>query len=219
MNPDERLHSDAQLLEALLEGRASEGDSAARELFARRPDWREVFDHAQGAAWSGEASEADRRLVAECLAQARTPSAPLPARRPWTKWLALAAATLLVAWLARLWLADEKPPVRPKGAVLESTGEVGFFESGDAAKDYSRFAWTSKGLAQGELFVLTIWALDASGERGLQLFREQTDASFREVPPDTRAAWPDRVIWRVACIETSGFPKATREWFAERSRH
>jgi hypothetical protein len=237
MSMDEHLRSDAQLLEALLEGRATESDPAVRAVFERRPEWREVFEHARedagaGAPWSGEASEADRRLVAECLAQARAPAArsapaaapafaPVPSvRRPWTKWLALAAATLLVAWLARLWWGGEGAPVRPPGAVLEDDDPDGFFASGIAAENYSEFKWESKDLVRSnEVFVLTVWAIAPSGERGDRLLRKETHDHFLRVADEDRANWPDRVVWRVSCVNTSGTSRGTREWFAERSQH
>jgi hypothetical protein len=227
MSTDERLHSDAAQLEALLEGRASESDPAVRAVFERRPAWREVFEHARstpatGAPWSGAESEADRRLVAECLAQAREPAprpAPArPAQRPWTTLLALAAATLVVAWLARMTSVDEQAPVRPPLALLEVSGRPGFFERGSASRGYSGFEWTSKGLLPGqERFVLTVWALDPSGARGEQLWRTETQAESCRVPDEERATWPERVIWRVACFDKSDVPNATHEWFAQRS--
>jgi hypothetical protein len=81
MTNDVRRSSDAQLLEAVLEGRVGEDDPRVDELFQRRPQWRELLelsrnapDARRAAPWDEPASEEERRFVAECLAEARAGS-------------------------------------------------------------------------------------------------------------------------------------------------
>jgi hypothetical protein len=224
MSADPRLQADAELLEALAQGSVPEGDPRLRQLFERRPDWRELLEHARaGTGWPAAASEVDRRLVAECLAAARAPGRPAaaarePRARPGdsrrTLFLALAAAVVAAGALLLWWPAGGD---RASSTREMLSGAVDSFEWGKAAPDFGTFEWKLKSTALSrQVCVLTIWAAAADGARGRQLFRHEAGQGQKRFTPAETTEWPDSVIWQVELVDTSGGTSASPEWRAQR---
>lgn len=238
MNADARWNEDVGLFSRLVEEGAGAEDPRARELLARRPEWRELLDGASAAETavalrSTAEAEADRRLVAECLAEARqsqpAPSAsvessragprvlpPAARTRLWPRVLLAIAATLALAFLARMWWTSEHAPRREPGRTLVDGLDSAL--SGQAAPDFSRFEWTIKGnRSAAESFCFSVWAATPDGTRGERLLRSTQAETYVEIAAAQRAAWPSRVIWRVDRIDASGATALGREWRAERA--
>jgi hypothetical protein len=238
VNPgDPRQASDVELFEQWLEGRVRESDPRVDDLFHRRPQWRELSDLASDRSdgerappWAGLASESDRRLVAECFAQARAHRPSIardtsgPARegsttKRWPRWLLALAALLVVSWVARMWWLGERTPDRKSGELLGTNAQVDSLEAGVVAPDFSSFAWKDKSPESGsEGFVLTIWAADPSRARGQWLFTsDKTRETHVTISREKRESWPDEVIWRVDRVDSSGVSTPGPEWRAQRT--
>ncbi len=171
--------------------------------------------------WSSETTADDQRLVEECLAAARVqapgaaPStAPAPraadasaqfdratdarARAPRRLRLLtvvlVAAAAAIALLITRPWSAHDAPPPRQfLGAELEGgTLDCRAEQVEDGAL---RFTW--KTLGQKERFELTVRRIEADGKLGVTLCSKQTTGRSLEVSAAERAAWSERVVWRV----------------------
>lgn len=247
MNTDARWNEDAEILARLVSEGAGADDPRAGELLRRRPEWRELVEHArEGAAGAEEVSpspaqaEADRRLVAECLAAARAPqpvvrTAPRASRatppaaairasepaqpphtRRWPRMLLALAATLALALLARMWWTSEHAPRHGPGAMLGE--QLHSVEPDHVAGDFSSFAWKIKGERNAsESFCLSVWAETAAGARGERLWRTTVTDTRVTVAPEVRASFPSQVIWRVDRIDSSGATSLGEEWHAARA--
>ena len=234
---DARQAADARLLEQWLDGRVQASDPRVDDLFHRRPEWRELSEFARGDAssnraepWTGGTSAEDHRLVAECFAEARA-SGPLAMRvtgaerrdaspgKHLRRFLFALAALVLVGWSAWMWSQHEQKPERKPGQLLGSEVSVDSLEPTSVAPDFSWFKWTEKRpLQPGEKYALTIWATDASGSRGKQIFADKTDATSDTINDAKRATWPDAVIWRVERVDSNGMTRDGSEQIARRSR-
>jgi hypothetical protein len=225
MSADPRLQADAELLEALAQGSLPEGDPRLRQLLERRPQWRELLEHARaGTSWTAAASEADRRLVAECLAQARAPALPAAAEieprarpgLPRRTLLVALAATIVAAGALLLWWPRDRDRTSSPREMLDQS--VDWFEEGQAAPDFGTFAWKFKSAPpHGQVCVLSIWASAADGTRGRRLFHEPVGRETKHFTPAETADWPERVIWQVELVDTSGGTIASPEWRAQRA--
>jgi hypothetical protein len=228
--------SDAALLTQWLEGRVREGDPRMDELFRRRPQWRELseisrggLEHERTAALRESASEADRRLVAECFAEARAraPSIAFDASataraasttRRWPRVVLAVAALLLVSWLARMWRLGERSPDHEPRKLLGSGAPVDLLEAGEVAPDFSSFAWKDKQPKSGsDMYDVTFWAAEPGGARGARLHSDKTHERRLVIAPEKRAGWPPAVIWRVDREDSSGVPSFGPEWLAQRA--
>ncbi len=210
MNADARWNEDAELLAQLVTEGAGADDPRAGELLERRPEWRALIARAAvGAAEDGTQAlspaqaEADRRLVAECLAAARSPApparggsattdgarpavelrrveAPAPPRaRRWPRILLALAATLALAWLARLWWASEQGPQRAPGTTLG--GPLDSQLQGHVAPDLSSFAWEIKGDRSASGFCFSVW-VETPAERAAAAVPQGADRHADRAP-------------------------------------
>jgi hypothetical protein len=241
---DARQVSDTELFEQLLDGRVRENDPRVGDLFHRRPQWRELSELSRSpseeertAAWGENASEDDRRLVAECFADARARGADVarldgssrvieaPATKRWPRLLFALAALVVVTWLAWMWWAADHGPRRKRGELLHTSPSVDSnasgdtIEEGDVAPDFSWFSWRVKGpTSASEQFHLQVWAVDPSGERGARLFSSNETSKTRyEIPREDRSRFSNEVIWRVDRIDSSGGSTLGRERRAQRT--
>jgi hypothetical protein len=172
----------------------------------------------------GAASEADRRLVAECLAEARAPArpaaaAPEPRARPGlprrTLLLAL-AATILAAGALLLWWPRERDRTSHPRELLDRP--VDWIEEVKPAPEFGTFEWKLKpAAAHGQTFVLSIWAAAADGGRGRQLFHQEVPEAGKRFTPAEMADWPDGVVWQVEMVDTIGGTSPSPEWRAQRA--
>ncbi|MBK7643057.1 MAG: hypothetical protein IPJ19_08390 [Planctomycetes bacterium] len=231
MTSDARFNADSQLLESLAKGEIPEGDQRLEELLRRRPEWRALLENPRAthgrdadSAFGDSVSEADRRLVAECLAEARATNAraaPAPNARPrlvrrtWI--LALAAAVLAVA-APLAWKLGETRGAHDRDILLNGTSALQFAH-GKAAQDFSSFEWQFVGaLPATEQFKLEIWAANPDGSRGARLFSAFSKHETRvEIPALERENWPAGVVWRVSCVGSDGISgSASEDWRASR---
>jgi hypothetical protein len=226
------------LFEQWLEGRVRESDPKVDDLFHRRPQWRELAQQLRGSAedeppdWAGPASEADRRLVAECFAEARVRGqtavvardasprvSEAPAKKRWPRLLFALAAVFVVSWLAWMWWSADRAPQRKRGVLLGNEAQLDSDQLAKVAPDFSTFDWKEEPLKSRETFALTIWA-DANGERGRQLTpRIETHDMHMEFSAQQRESWPDVVLWRVDRVDSSGVATPGKLRRAQRSTH
>jgi hypothetical protein len=139
-----------------------------------------------------EAREFARRKSAEARAAVAAP----PVRRFAPRWLAAAAAVLVVALGAYFWLAPTKAPRHqtfgPTDAKIEQLSSDG----------YERFRWRGE-VGPGGWFEVEVFApaTDASPRRALTVppVRVSTGQSW-EPPSTMSASWPDEIEWQVRGI-------------------
>jgi hypothetical protein len=225
MSPDS-IDSDAELLRKVIEGQLEADSAGARALFERRPEWRELAAAcrdvgAELPAALADASEEDRRLVAECLAAARRrPPGGEPRRRPGGRrffglLIGLAAAALL-AMLVRAWFQGEPLP-KPDGTLLGPESGLDCLSPGESVPEFDSFAWSfDERLAPKGYFVLTVFVWSADGARGPKLYEQRTRAERLEVPAEVRASWPQSILWRVEVVDSNGLPGDSCEKHAQR---
>jgi hypothetical protein len=231
------LEADAELLKAVIEGRIELDEARVQELFRRRPELNTLAAacrDAEGAldlsALRAGASEDDRRVVAECLSAARVANAgdvgsagdiaPAVRKRPRSRAVAIAlalAAAVLLAFVVRLAWPSRAPA--PGGTMLGPSTSIHCKKPVGDSSAFDTFEWTfEEPLEPRGDFLLTIWERAADGTRGAKRFEQTTRLEHLEIPPATSASWPDEILWRVEVRDQSGFPGASCESSARRSR-
>jgi len=213
---DAELQADAALLQAVVEGRVERDDPRVRELLRRRPEWRglHLADDAplDAPAFEAQTSEEDRRLVSECLAEARAGARPRsvsgPRRKPRALLLAvLAVAAALVLFLLTRDRHASEEPVRRDGEMLGTSDGLECAPPSETAPGVLTFAWTWKGeLEPNGHFRLTVWALEADGARGRLHYEGDARRSPIKLRLEELPDWPERILWRIEVLESNGVP-------------
>lgn len=215
---DDRIDADEALLLEILERRVAPDGREANELFSRRPELRSLLPDLELAMHHIErTAAADRELVTEvanairaddrarveAFVRARLGAVdpPRPASRP--RWLALAAALLVIVAGGALWVAlrDEGSRGRPAEHWLGAPPRL--LEPGDEASAFSRFAWAFPDGKPARV-ALEIWEDAGAGKRGRLLLRRTTEQSEWTLSADETRAWPDAVLWSVTMVDAAG---------------